>query len=55
MKDRFPEHTQGSIYVQFRDKNHSKNAAVALSGRKFAERTVVVEYSDETQFLNRNF
>jgi len=55
VKDRFPEHTQGSIYVQFSDKNYARNAALALSGKKFADRIVIVEYENEANFANRVF
>lgn len=52
-KEGFPKSSEGSIYVEFRDPSGARNAALALYGRKFAERTVVVEYFDEEEFQSR--
>jgi splicing factor U2AF subunit len=43
-RDGYPSSAVGSIFVEFSDDNMSRAAAMALSGRKFAERTVMVDY-----------
>ncbi len=43
-KEGFPQACEGSIFVEFRDASMARNAALALSGRKFGERVVSVEY-----------
>jgi splicing factor U2AF subunit len=53
MKDGFPMHAEGSIFVEFADPTKAQSAALALNGRKFVDRTVVVQYFDEAQFSRR--
>lgn len=43
-KSGYPPETEGSIFILFIDIDSSTNAAIKLFGRKFAERTVVVNY-----------
>lgn len=43
-KDGFAQAGAGNIYVEFRDPLMAERAALALFGRKFAERIVIVEY-----------
>lgn len=43
-KDGFPPATEGNIFVEFADVPSATKAAFALNGKKFAERTVVVQY-----------
>merc|ERR1712000_509730 len=45
--DRFPKAAEGSVFVEFRDAESAKKAALALRGRKFADRVVVARYFDE--------
>ena len=42
--DRFPKAAEGSVFVEFRDAESAKKAALALRGRKFADRVVVARY-----------
>lgn len=44
VKNGFPISVEGFIFVVFADINSSMNAAQNLIGRKFADRTVVVNY-----------
>lgn len=44
LKDGYPPSTEGHIYVEFAITECAKMAAMALNGRKFADRTVVVQY-----------
>ena len=53
--DGFPPQCEGSVYVKFQDRDMAKSAAAALSGRKFADRVVVVDYFDEEKFSRRIF
>jgi len=53
VKEGFPMSAEGDIYVQFAHAEHAKSAAFALNGRKFAERTVMVQYFDENKFAQR--
>jgi splicing factor U2AF subunit len=53
--DGYPQESEGSVYVEFLSKDMAKTAAAALSGRKFADRTVVVDYYDEALFSKRIF
>lgn len=43
-RDGFPFTAEMLIFVEFRDPNAARNCALALSGRKFADRTVIVDY-----------
>lgn len=43
-KDGFPMHAEGAIYVEFTETSTAQSAAMALNGRKFVDRTVVVQY-----------
>lgn len=53
--DGYPQECEGSVYVEFASAEMAKTAAIALSGRKFADRTVVVDYFDEEKFARRIF
>ena len=55
VKEGFPLHTEGSIYVEFQNTTMAAAAKMALSGRKFAGNTLVVENFGEEQFRQRNF
>jgi splicing factor U2AF subunit len=52
-KDGFPLQCEGSVFVHFQETVSARKAALALSGRKFADRTVDVDYFDEIKFSNR--
>jgi splicing factor U2AF 65 kDa subunit len=52
-KESFPVQCEGSVFVEFQQADIAQKAALALSGRKFAERTVDVDYFDEIKFSNR--
>eukprot|EP01038_Epipyxis_sp_PR26KG_P012799 gene12799-17159_t len=52
IKDGFPPSAEGFIYVEFADANQAKSAALVLNGRKFADKTVIVDYFSETNFAN---
>jgi splicing factor U2AF subunit len=54
-REGYPASCEGNIYTKFTDPNMARNAAMKLSGRKFADRTVIVEYFDEGRFQNRMF
>ena len=43
-KDGFKESAEGNVYVSFTDISSAQKASVALSGRKFADRIVTVDY-----------
>ena len=43
-KDGYPESCDGSVFIEFTDSYVAKTAASALSGRKFGDRIVVVDY-----------
>jgi splicing factor U2AF subunit len=51
LKDGYPASTEGHIYVEFTITECAKMAALALNGRKFADRTVVVQYVSNTNTL----
>ena len=53
--DGYPQECEGSVYVEFATTDMAKTAAIALSGRKFADRTVIVDYFDEEKFARRIF
>lgn len=44
VKEGYPKSCEGSVFVEFGTEEDAKKASVALGGRKFAERTVVVDY-----------
>ena len=44
MKDGFSQSSEGLIFVEFRDALQAKKCAIALSGRKFGLRVVIVDY-----------
>ena len=52
-KENYPVHCEGSVYVEFHDTESAQKAAFALSGRKFADRTVNVDFYDEIKFSNK--
>ena len=43
-KDGYPISCDGSVFIEFVDTAASRNAASALSGRKFGDRIVTVEF-----------
>ncbi|KAJ1654369.1 hypothetical protein IWQ61_005684 [Dispira simplex] len=45
----------GKIFVKFADSNQALSAMNTLAGRKFADRTVVVSFIQEDDFLNQNY
>eukprot|EP01040_Poterioochromonas_malhamensis_P001133 gene1133-1202_t len=55
IKDGFPPSTEGFIYVEFAHTDTARLAAMALNGRKFADRSVMVTYFDEGKFAGRIF
>ena len=44
VKEGYPASCEGSVFVEFATEEHARKASEALGGRKFAERTVVVDY-----------
>lgn len=52
-KEGFPAQCEGSVFVEFGAAVEARTAALALCGRKFADRTVDVDYFDEIKFTNR--
>jgi splicing factor U2AF subunit len=53
VKEGFSEQSQGNIFVQFLDEQMAKKGLLSLSGRKFANNIVVVEYYNETKFAEK--
>lgn len=53
VKENFSDQCEGSVFVEFDRADIAQKAALALSGRKFAERIVDVDYFDEIKFSNR--
>lgn len=47
---RYPTDVEGNVFVQFSSLLEAQSATRALSGRKFVDRTVVVDYFDEVKF-----
>lgn len=45
----------GKVYVEFADTADCQRAQAALTGRKFASRTVVTSYFDLEKYHNRHF
>lgn len=54
-KDGFPYHAEGNIYVEFLSSAMAATALAGLSGRKFADKLVVVEYWNEERFKQQQF
>ena len=52
-KDGFPPSCDGSVFIQYADLNGSQAAAGALSGRKFAERVLAVEFVSSFALFSR--
>lgn len=44
LKEGFPYQTVGFIFVEFLQPAMARSAALALNGRKFADKTVIVDY-----------
>lgn len=55
IKDGYPPGTEGFIFVEFENPFGSAQAKIALTGRKFAERTVIVDYFDEGKYSRRHY
>lgn len=49
-KEHYPAHTEGNIFVEFSNVSGASAAKRALTGRKFDNRTVVVEDFDENAY-----
>lgn len=43
-KDGYPLSAEGSVFVEFRDADAARRAALSLRGRKFEDRLVAVNY-----------
>lgn len=43
-KDGYPESADGSVFIEFVSENDAKTAAIALTGRKFEDRILSVDY-----------
>lgn len=52
-KSGFPPECEGFIFVEFANTDSAASAARNLFGRKFADKTVIVNYYDELKFQNR--
>jgi len=50
-KDGHPTDCDGSVFVEFSDLTGSKAAAAALSGKKFGDNTLVVDYVSSTEYI----
>ncbi|KAM0996753.1 hypothetical protein ACFX14_006816 [Malus domestica] len=48
--DNLADHMVGNVYVQFREEDHAANALRNLSGRFYAGRPIIVDYSPVTDF-----
>jgi len=48
--DNLADHMVGNVYVQFRDEEHAAAALQALTGRFYAERAIIVDFSPVTDF-----
>jgi splicing factor U2AF subunit len=53
VRDGYPKASEGFIFVEFDDPQSARNAALALHNRKFADKTVLVQYFDEDQYAMR--
>lgn len=49
-KENYPAHAEGNIYVEFSDTTGASAAKRSLAGRKFDNRTVIVEDYPETSY-----
>ncbi len=49
-KENYPAHAEGNIYVEFSDATGASAAKQSLAGRKFDNRTVIVEDYPETSY-----
>ncbi|KAM7496862.1 hypothetical protein LguiA_021276 [Lonicera macranthoides] len=48
--DNLADHMVGNVYVQFREEEHAANALKNLSGRYYAGRPIIVDFSPVTDF-----
>ncbi|MBA0800311.1 hypothetical protein Gohar_010753 [Gossypium harknessii] len=48
--DNLADHMVGNVYVQFREEEHAANAVKNLSGRFYAARPIIVDFSPVTDF-----
>ncbi|PQM39692.1 splicing factor U2af small subunit B [Prunus yedoensis var. nudiflora] len=48
--DNLADHMVGNVYVQFREEEHASNALQNLSGRFYAGRPIIVDFSPVTDF-----
>ncbi|KAK9290290.1 hypothetical protein L1049_008457 [Liquidambar formosana] len=48
--DNLADHMVGNVYVQFREEEHAANAVRNLSGRFYAGRPIIVDFSPVTDF-----
>ncbi|KAJ8750083.1 hypothetical protein K2173_013998 [Erythroxylum novogranatense] len=48
--DNLADHMVGNVYVQFREEEHAANALRALTGRFYAGRPIIVDFSPVTDF-----
>lgn len=48
--DNLADHMVGNVYVQFREEEHASNALKNLTGRYYAGRPIIVDYSPVTDF-----
>ncbi|KAF8403214.1 hypothetical protein HHK36_011313 [Tetracentron sinense] len=48
--DNLVHHMEGNVYVQFREEEHAANALQNLSGRNYAGRPIIVDFSPVTDF-----
>ncbi|XVF19789.1 hypothetical protein REPUB_Repub11eG0141200 [Reevesia pubescens] len=48
--DNLADHMVGNVYVQFREEEHAANALKNLSGRFYAARPIIVDFSPVTDF-----
>jgi len=48
--DNLADHMVGNVYVQFREEEHAAAALQALTGRFYAERAIIVDFSPVTDF-----
>ncbi|KAK4766327.1 hypothetical protein SAY87_007969 [Trapa incisa] len=48
--DNIADHMVGNVYVQFREEEHAANAVQNLSGRFYAGRPIIVDFSPVTDF-----
>ena len=54
-REGYPAHTEGNIFVEFADHIGASAAKRALAGRKFDNRTVIVEDFDEAAYQRGAF